>query len=199
MRTGTNLRRVSRLTTHIYRWTSTVSNSAILSNNYVSLLSDHLSAHAYKRENGVTNEAIVIEWAAAAAWWRLGGSEKAMGRCTALLKMLLFRAKTIVTDWGNVELSCLKKEEEERKKENNLPVLRVPGEVLSRRFFAMRGVLSVMKTLEDERYVVIKAYKCTVSEIRRDFFCIGMYCVYVVSLHIDSTESMILLSFLSIA
>ena len=38
------------------------------SSNYVSLLSDRLSAHAYKRENGVTNEAIVIEWAAAAAW-----------------------------------------------------------------------------------------------------------------------------------
>ena len=36
---------------------STVSNSAILSNNYISLLSDRLSAHAYKRENGVTNEA----------------------------------------------------------------------------------------------------------------------------------------------
>ena len=37
--------------------------------------------------------------------------------------------------------------------------------VLSRKFFAMRGVLLVMKTLEDERYVVIKAYKCAVSEI----------------------------------
>ena len=44
------------------------SNSAILNNNYVSLLSDRLSAHAYKHENGVTNEAIVIEWAAVAAW-----------------------------------------------------------------------------------------------------------------------------------
>ena len=31
-----------------------------------------------------------------------------------------------------------------------------------------------MKTLEDERYVVIKAYKCTVSEIWRDFFCISI-------------------------
>ena len=37
------------------------SNSAILSNNYVSLLSDRLNAHAYEAENGV-------EWAAAAAW-----------------------------------------------------------------------------------------------------------------------------------
>ena len=33
----------------------------------------------------------------------------------------------------------------------------------------MRGVLLVMKTLEDERYVVIKAYKCTVSEIGEIF------------------------------
>ena len=41
--------------------------------------------------------------------------------------------------------------------------------VLSRRVFAMQGVLLVMKTLEDERYVVIKAYKCSVSEIWRDF------------------------------
>ena len=67
-------------------------------------------------------------------------------------------------------------EEEERKKErkkNNLPVLRVPGVVLSRRVFATRGALLVMKTLEDERYVVIKAYKCTVSKIWRDFFVLA--------------------------
>ena len=70
----------------------------------------------------------------------------------------------------------MSEEEEERKKErkkNNLPVLRVPGVVLSRRVFAMRGVLLVMKTLEDERYVVIKAYKCTVSEIWRDCFVLA--------------------------
>ena len=30
-----------------------------------------------------------------------------------------------------------------------------------------------MKTLEDERYVVIKAYKCTVSEIWRDSFVLA--------------------------
>ena len=54
-----------------------------------------------------------------------------------------------------------------------MPVLRVPGAVLSRRFFATRGVLLVMKTLKDERYVVIKAYKCTVSEIWRDSFVLA--------------------------
>ena len=77
------------------------------------------------------------------------------------------------------------------RKKNNLPILRVPGVVLSRRVFATRRVLLVMTTLEDERYVVIKAYKCTVSEIWRDFFCISIYCVYVVSLHTESTDSVI--------
>ena len=71
MRTGTNLSLIKSAlfdNTSVNASSPTVSNSAILSNNYVSLLSDRLSAHAYKRENGVTNEAIVIEWAAAAAW-----------------------------------------------------------------------------------------------------------------------------------
>ena len=45
--------------------------------------------------------------------------------------------------------------------------------VLSRRFFATLGVLLAMKTLEDDWYVVIKAYKCTVSEIWRDFFVLA--------------------------
>ena len=66
-------------------------------------------------------------------------------------------------DWA-----CLKKE---RRKKNDLLVLRVPGVVLLRQFFATRGqLLLVMKTLEDEWYVIIKAYKCTISEIWRDFF-----------------------------
>ena len=30
-----------------------------------------------------------------------------------------------------------------------------------------------MKTLKDERHVVIKAYKCTVPEIWRDFFVLA--------------------------
>ena len=65
-----------------------------------------------------------------------------------------------------------RRKNEERKK-NNLPVLLVPGVVLSRQVFAMRGVLLVMRTLEDERYVVIKAYMCTVSEILRDFIVLA--------------------------
>jgi len=96
-----------------------------------------------------------------------------MGRCTAQCKMLLFRARTIVRDSDNTELARLKKKKKERKKErkkNIWSVLRILGSVLLRCFLAPLGVLLVMKTLQDEWYVVIKAYKLTVFEILRGFF-----------------------------
>ena len=92
-----------------------------------------------------------------------------MGQCTAQCKMLLFRARTIARRYSNTELARLKKEEEERRKKNIWPVLRVPGLVPSRYILAPLGVF-VMKTLGDEWYVDIKAYKLTVFDILRDFF-----------------------------
>ena len=68
-------------------------------------------------------------------------------------------------------------EEEEERKKDNLPVLRVPALVLSRWFIAALGVLLDMKTLKDDWYVVIKAYKCTVSEIRRFFVLAYIACL----------------------
>jgi len=41
---------------------------------------------------------------------------------------------------------------------------------LSQCFFVLLGMLSVMKTLKDERYIVIKAFKFTGFEILRDFW-----------------------------
>jgi len=69
-----------------------------------------------------------------------------------------------------MELARLKKEEERRRKKNIWPVLRVPGLVPLRYILAPLGVFFVMKTLGDEWYVVIKAYKLTVFDILRDFF-----------------------------
>ena len=46
----------------------------------------------------------------------------------------------------------------------------------------------VAKTLEDGWYVVINAYKFTIFEIWGDFF---VYRVSALSLHIESTDSMI--------
>jgi len=53
------------------------------------------------------------------------------------------------------------------------------------------GVLFITKTLKDEWYVVINAYKFTVFEILRDFLGIVIYCVSALSLHIESTDSII--------
>ena len=57
------------------------------------------------------------------------------------------------------------------------------GWVFSWCFLVPLGVLLVMKTLEDEQYVVIKAYKFTVFEIWRDFKCLVIYCMSTLSLH----------------
>ena len=50
-------------------------------------------------------------------------------------------------------------------------------------------MLLVMKTLKDEWYIVIKASKITINFFTR-CLCI-IYCVSVLSLHIESTDSMI--------
>ena len=47
-----------------------------------------------------------------------------------------------------------------------------------------------MKTLEDEWYIVIKAYQFTVFEILRDVFVVS-YFVSTLSLHVESTDSII--------
>ena len=59
------------------------------------------------------------------------------------------------------------------KKKNISPISRAPGLVLSRCFLAPLGDLLVMKTLDDEWYIVIKAYKLTVFEILRNFFVLS--------------------------
>ena len=62
-----------------------------------------------------------------------------MGWCTAWCKMLLFRAKTIMRDWRDVELAHLKQEEEERK--SICPFCKYLVWYFRDGFFATRGVL----------------------------------------------------------
>ena len=50
-------------------------------------------------------------------------------------------------------------------------------------FFSPVCVLFIMKTLENEQYIVVKAYKFTAFEILRDFFIIILYCVSTISLY----------------
>ena len=70
--------------------------------------------------------------------------------------MLRFCVKTIMKASCNFELAHLKKK---KRKKTILAIWRLSGLVLLQCFFAPMGVLFVIKTLEDEQYVVIKAYK----------------------------------------
>ena len=79
--------------------------------------------------------------------------------------MLLFCAKTIMKESCSFELSNLKKKKKKKKMMMILAIWRLSGLVLSRCFFMPVGMLFIMKTLEDEQYIVIKAYRLTVFEI----------------------------------
>jgi len=70
-----------------------------------------------------------------------------MGWCTAWSKMLLFCAKTIVTESRKFELARLK---EKKKIEKHFYRLVTFCLVLSRWLLASLDVFFVMKTLEDE-------------------------------------------------
>ena len=70
-------------------------------------------------------------------------------------------------------------------KENILAVRRLSSSVLSRCFSTPLGVFLVMKTLEDEQYVAIKAHKFTILERFLDI--VGVHAI----LHIESTDSVI--------
>ena len=120
-------------------------------------------------ENGITNEAIVLQWPAWTALWDLKKQWAVQFSsfwscwCTAQCKML-FCAKTIVKEsqfWTSPS-------EEERKTLTSW----LSGNsqyFYDRCFFALVGMLFFMKALKHEWYVVIKAYKFTIYEILRDF------------------------------
>ena len=99
--------------------------------------------------------------------------------------MVLFCAKTIVRGSHSIELAHLKTEE--RRMKLILAIWQFFSSVLFLCIFTLLGVLVVPKTFEDEWYIVNKDYKFTAFEI----FLGLSYIVSVISLHIESTDSMI--------
>jgi len=159
-------------------------NSAILSNIckcIVAKRSDHLSILAYKwrKQCGKQSQSfwvdgfkhLVKHW----SW------EKMMGWCTARCKMLLFCAKIIVRGSHSIESAHLRK-----------PILVTfwfaTFSVML--FFCVTRSLVGHENTKNEWYMYIKAYKFKICEI-------VIYCMSMLSLHIETTNFMIVYMFIS--
>jgi len=97
-----------------------------------------------------------------------------MGWCTAQWKMLLFCAKTIMKESRKFELAHLKKKKKNekmmKKKKKERKTFWPPGDCLAHYF--------------------CYAFQRTGCAVER-FFCISIYYASALSLHIESTDSMI--------
>jgi len=98
--------------------TNSISNSAILRNNHISLLSDLCACvHVKKKWCRKGSHSSSVSSSNRLAW--LQTWKKAMGWYTAQWKMLLFCAKTIVKESRKFELAHLKKKKKKNEKERN--------------------------------------------------------------------------------
>ena len=94
--------------------TNSISNSAILRNNYISLLSDLCACvHIKKKWHRKGSHSSSVSGLNRLV--RLQTCKKAMGWCTAQWKMLLFCAKTIVKESCKFELAYLQKKKKKEK------------------------------------------------------------------------------------
>ena len=123
----------TRLSTNTPR-TPTVFNSAILRNNYISLLSD-LCACIHVKKNGVVKEAIVLQWVVRITSCDFKPGKKRWAGALLSEKCCCFCMKTIVKESRKFELARLKKKKK-KKKENILAVRWLSGLVLSQCFLA---------------------------------------------------------------
>ena len=95
--------------------TNSISNSAILHNNYISLLSDLCACvHVKKKWRRKGSHSSSVSGSNRLMW--LQTWKKAMGWCTAQWKMLLFCVKTIVKESHKFELARLKKKKKKKEK-----------------------------------------------------------------------------------
>ena len=85
--------------------TNSISNSAILGNNCILLLSDLCTCvHMKKKWHSKGSHSSSVSGSNCLMW--LQTWKRVMGWCTAQWKMLLFCAKTIVKEWHKFELAC---------------------------------------------------------------------------------------------
>jgi len=120
--------------------TNSISNSAILCNNYISLLSD-LCACTW-RKNGVVKEAIVLQWAVRIASCDFKPGKKQWAGALLSEKCCCFVQKPLQKSHANLTNPVWRRR---RRKKNILAVWWLCGSVLSWCLLAPLGVLFVMK------------------------------------------------------
>ena len=133
-----------------FKLSNSISNSAILRNNYISLLSDLCACiHMKKKWRPKGNHSSSVNGSNRLVW--LQTWKKAMGWCTAQWKMLLFCAKTIVKESRKFELARLKKKKKKKKKEKHFGRLVTFWFGTFTMLFSATSMFFVMKILENER------------------------------------------------
>ena len=137
-----------------------------------SLLSD--CAHTYKFfENGVANEAIVLQWLVQTTSSDFKIVKKQWAGALLSVKCCCFVHNP---SWKSHLWTSLSEEDKEEEEEEEEKERRRRNIV----FHATKHVVD-HEALENEWYIVIKAYKFIVFEILR-FFCIIIYCVSTLSI-----------------
>ena len=128
-----------------------ISNSAILRNNNISLLSV-LCACIHVKKMVVAKEAIVPQWAVQTALSHFKPAKKPDGLVHCSLENAAVLCENHCGRVTQIWTSLSEEEgEEEEGKKNILAIMRLSGLVLLRCFLAPLGVLFIMKTLEEGR------------------------------------------------
>ena len=144
--------------------TNSISNSAILHNIYISLLSDLCACvHVKKKWRRKGNHSSSVSGLNRLVWLQTWKKTDGLVHCSVKNAAVLCEnhRESVMQIWTSPS------EEEEKY---ILAVWSRSGSVLSQCFLVPLGVFFVMKTLEDERQGVIVAYKLAVSEILRNLY-----------------------------
>ena len=118
--------------------------------------------------------------------------KKAMGWYTTQWKMLLFCANTVVKESGKFELARLKKKKKKKKKkEKHFDRLVTSWFGTFAMLFSATGC--VFRHENTRRWTVgcYNGLRVSCFGDFEKFVCISIYCVSALSLHIESTDSMI--------
>ena len=126
--------------------------SAVLRNNYISLLSDLCACvHVKNKWRRKGSHSSSVSGSNCLAWLQTWKKSGGLVHCSVKNAAVLCEnhRERVTQIW--IRPSEEEEEEEEERKKNILAVWRLSGSVLSRCFLAPLGVFFVMKTLEDER------------------------------------------------